>query len=158
MLTRLARAAQSQTNPMAALVTPDHLLIVIFSLPCHLWHTARRCLHPHPSGHLRMPARTRRANMPINYQMEDCMTIYTGTPLHMQRTHPMAIAMNPPAAARIRLATTGATNTILHQPYGHIPHLTGLIEVLQDLLTSIPRITKPFSRACRGLLLLVLRQ
>ncbi|KIM78620.1 hypothetical protein PILCRDRAFT_585852 [Piloderma croceum F 1598] len=92
-----------------------------------------------------MPTRTRRANMPINYQMADCMTVYTGTPLLMQRTHPMAIAMNPPAAARIRLATTGATNIILHKPYGHIHHLTGLIGVLQDLLTSIPRITKPFS-------------
>jgi hypothetical protein len=93
--------------------------------------------------------------MPINYQMADRMTIYTDTLLLMQSTHPMAIAMNPPAAARIRLATTGATNTILLRPYGHIHHLIG---VLQDLLMSIPRMTKPFSRACRGLLLLVLRQ
>jgi len=143
---------------MAALVTLDHPLIAISSLPCHLWSTAQRCLHRRLSGHLHTQTRPKTADMHISHPMADCVNIYTGRSLIIQHTHPTPIAMNTPPTAPIRLATTGAVNTTSHRPYGDTQPRTVLVGLPQDLLTNILRITKDFSRACRGPLLSHLSQ
>jgi hypothetical protein len=151
------RTAQSRITLMPQLVMLDLLLSVIFSLPCHPWRPARRCLRRRPSGHPRTPVRAKIADMHTSHPIPDHTKIYTGRSQVIRRTHPIFIAMTSPPAGLMLRTTSGATIMMSRHSYGSIL-LRSIPTGVPRGLTSISLTVKLLSRACRDPLFSVLNQ